>query len=511
MRSKPGRGIVSLFALALSAGAAIASQSATQAFDTRMQRGLQLLESGQAQRAVVELEAAVAERPESVEARYHLGRALLTGGRPREAVPHLQIALESATEPGPVQFLLAQVFLQLDDLEAAGSALSAAAATRPGYAPIDYYRAELCYRLGRLDAARTGFAQVADLTPGWEMPRVRSGMIALQQDEPTAAIEWFRAALALNERNPALWMRLASALVADGQAEEALAAYRKAVEVGPRFMPAHVALVGQLNGQRDHEGMKEALDGVFALQPNHPLGHYQLASLLSVQGENEPALEAVDVAVAGFDAQAAASGPQPGGSGMSDSERHTYRALSRGLRAQLLMKLGRNDEAEAEARRVVESDPWYPDAHFVLGTLQLRRRDPEGRARLERFKQLSDAREHREQADTMLRADDLVRARSEYELAIAADPTNSTALVGMATVLRRSGDAAGALELLDRAEPSSAETVTWYRERILALDAEGRDDEAQETWRQSRTMGLDLGPEVWRVTRREIGGCSSAP
>lgn len=481
-------------------GAAHAYPARSQDFDQRLQRGLRLLESGQAAAAVGELEAAVAQRPDSVEARYHLGRALMTAGRAREAIPHLEVALQNTNEPGPIHFLLAQVYLQLEQLESAGAQLSAAAASRPGYAPIDYYRAELCYLVGRVDAARERLAAVARAAPGWNLPLVRWGMIALEQDEPAVAVEKFRAALALNEGNPTLWMRLASALVAEGRAEEAVQAYRKAVDFGPRFMPARMALVGQLNAQRDYEGMREALEGILALEPDHPLAHYQLASLLSTQGENEEALAAIEIAIDGFAAQAAMSS-------VGEGERHTYRALSRGLRAQLLMKLGRNEEAEAEARRVVESDPWYPDAHFVLGTLQLRRRDPAGRERLEVFKQLSDAREHREQADAFLRADDLERAAGEFEQALAADPDNAPALLGMATVLRRRGDAAGALELLDRAEPSSAETTTWYRERILALDAAGRTDEVEEAWQQSRTLGLDLGPEVWRVTRRDIEGC----
>ena len=409
-------------ALVVSLGAVTLAQGTSQQQNERLQRGMQLLESGQALRAVSELEAAVAQQPDSVEARYQLGRALMTAGRAREAVPHLEIALQGAPDPGPVQFLLAQVWLQLEEIEAAGAALAAAAAARPGYAPIDYYHAELCYRLGRVEAAGQGFAAVAELTPGWDMPRVRSGMLAMEQGEAPTAIDWFRAALALNERNPPVWMRLASALVADRQTDEAVQAYRTAVEMGPRFMPARIALVGQLNGLRDYEGMREALDGVFAMQPDHPLGHYRLASVLSVQGENEEALAAVDTAVAGFEAQAADAG-------VNDSERHTYRALSRGLRAQLLMELGRNDEAEAEARRVVASDPWYPDAHFVLGTLLVRRRDQEGRAWLERFKELSDAREHRELADANLQDDDLERARSEYALALAADPENSASLL----------------------------------------------------------------------------------
>jgi len=503
MRANGFRLICVATALTVALGALSYAHAFAQGQNDRLQRGLQLLASGQTILAVTELEAAVAQQPESVEARYHLGRALVTAGRAGDAIPHLEFALQGVPDPGPVQFLLAQVWLQLEDLEAAAAALSVAAASRPGYAPIDYYRAELCYRLGRVEAALQGFQAVAELTPGWDMPRVRSGMIALDQGEATAAVEWFRAALALNERNPAVWMRLASALVADGQTEEAVQAYRRAVEVGPRFMPARSALVGQLNGLRDYEGMREALDGVFAIQPDHPLGHYQLASLLSVQGKNEEALAAVDIAVAGFEAQAA-------NAGVGESERHTYRALSRGQRAQLLMKLGRNEEAEAEARRVVESDPWYPDAHFVLGTLLMRRRDPEGRARLERFKELSDAREHRELADTNLRNDDLERARSEYALALAADATNSASLLGMATVLRRTGAPAEALEMLDRVQPSGAELTTWYRERILALHAQGRVEEAGAAWQQSRADGVEMGPQVWRLMRADISGCEAA-
>jgi tetratricopeptide (TPR) repeat protein len=497
----PKRGaVLALVLLALFVAPAVTSGG--QQFDERLQRGLQLLESGQSAAAVVELEAAVALQPDSVEARYHLGRALMTAGRPREAVPHLEAALQGAADPGPIHFLLAQVLLQLEELEAAADALSAAAASRPGYAPIDYYGAELCYLLGKVDAAREGFAAVARAAPGWNLPLVRWGMLALEQGDPTLAIEKFRAALALNERNPTLWVRLASALVTAAQTDEAVRAYRKAVETGPGFMLARLALVGQLNAQRDYEGMREALDGVLALEPDHPLAHYQLASLLSVQGENEEALAAVDVAVAGFEAQAVMTG-------VDEAERHTYRALSRGLRAQLLMELGRNEEAEAQARQVIASDPWYPDAYFVLGTLLVRRRDPEGRELLARFKELSDAREHREQADARLRADDLERAAAEYELALQADAEDSASLIGLATVRRRTGDPAAALALLDRTEPSGADAIAWYRERILALAAERRVDEAMAAWEQSRNLGLSLGPEVWRVTRRDISGCGS--
>ncbi len=490
---------------------------AQQELDAALQRGLQALAAGQVERAIEELERAVQIQPSSVEAHYHLGRALFTAERASEALPHLEEALRRIDEGGPVQFLLAQVYLQLGRFEEAGEALDAAAASRPGYAPISYYRAELCYQLGKLDVARGLLESVIEATPQWNLPLVRAGTVAMELGDPNAAVLWFQVAVNLDtERtNARLWMRLASAHAAANQVEQAIEAYRRAVAARPRLLPPRVALITQLSGLQKHDELLEVIDDLFLIDPNNSLGHYQRAQVLSLRGETDAALVEVEIAVRGFQQQAASlSGSVDTGedeqAGQADPAggRHTYLTLAKGLRMQLLQKAGRDDDAEAVARELVDEAPWYPEAHFVLGTLLMRRRDEDGRREMEVFKQLSDAREHRDLGNYYVeQVADLERAAAEYELAIASWPDDDFSRIRLARMRRLTGDPGAALELLGSASPQGVELKDWYREMILALHAVGRVEQAQERWQEARAAGHVYGPEVWRAMREDIPGC----
>ena len=89
--------------------------------------------------------------------------------------------------------------------------------------------------------------------PDWTAPLVRSGALALEQGESSDAVRWFNALVEAAPDDPLVWMRLATALVADEQADEALAAYRRAVEVRPDYVPALVAVAVQLINLDAHE------------------------------------------------------------------------------------------------------------------------------------------------------------------------------------------------------------------------------------------------------------------
>jgi tetratricopeptide (TPR) repeat protein len=220
--------------------------------------------------------------------------------------------------------------------------------------------------------------------------------------------------------------------------------------------------------------------------------------------------------VRGFEEQAASpSGPADTGQGEADAGqdepaegRHTYLTLSKGLRLQLLQKAGRDDEAEAVARELVVEAPWYPEAHFALGTLLLRNRDEAGRQEMEVFKQLSDAREHRDLGNYYVeQVADFERAAAEYETALAAWQSDNFSRIRLARMRRLLGDPAAALELLGAADPRGVEVKDWYQEMILALHAVGRKEQATEYWLEARAAGLVYGPEVWRAMREDIPGC----
>jgi len=514
-----------------------------------LQRGVELLAAGRFAEAIEQLERAAALMPADPRARYQLGLALFSGGRPYDAVPQLQAALESTTDAGPIQFLLGQALLETGDLAAARTALAAAAASRPGYPPIDFYRAELCYRMGRVAAARQRFAALAAALPEWTAPRVRSGALALEQDEPAVAVEWFRAVADASPGDPAAWMRLGSALVADEQPYEALAAYRRAAAVAPESVSGLVAVAIQLINLDEHDAAIEALGAVLARDPDHGLIRYHRATLIARAGDHERALAEIDIALEDLRESAANGGTaspdrpaSPGGENVArggDPAAGGEIAAGRGVaaggevtaggdvtaggevaagrrllaaailfRAEQLVAVGRQEEATAVARELVAAEPDYPEALFLLGNTLLRSGDPAGTELLQRFRTLSDAREHRQLGDQyLLREKDPLRAASAYQRAVQAFPGDAAAWLGLAASQRQAGVAEPALESLRRARAAGAGGVEWHRERVLALDAAGRLDEARAAWEEARARGLTLGPRVWAIVHAGLDGC----
>jgi len=473
--------------------------------EIHLQRGVELLASMRVAEAIEQLETALLQRPQDVRIRYHLGRALLTAGRAEEAVEHLQVALEVAPEPGPVHFLLGQVYLETGDFTAAKAALDVAAASRPDFLQIDFYpsrpdflqidfyRAELCYRVGQVSIARERFEALAEAVPEWEAALVRAGTLALEQGDAAEAIGSLQAALEISPESPLLWLRLGTALVDDDQADEALAAYRKAVELAPSFPAALHAVAIQLMNLDVHEQAMEALDAVLANDPDDGLIRYHRATLLSRAGQHAEALTEIDAAIEDLRV--------PGEASAQSAQDVDSLATAIYLRADLLMKLDRRVEAVEVLRDLVVNEPDYPEALFLLGNALARGGErAAGMELLERFKTLSDVREHRQLGDQFRRLEkDPVRARAAFEAALEILPDDPRSLLGLGAVQRETGEIQQSLETLARARAAGAGDLDWHREWVLALHLAGRQEEARQAWEDARGEGFTLGPEVWAV------------
>ncbi len=461
--------------------------------EIHLQRGVELLASMRVAEAIEQLETALLQRPQDVRIRYHLGRALLMAGRAEAAVEHLQVALEVAPEPGPVHFLQGQVYLETGDFAAAKAALDVAAASRPDFLQIDFYRAELCYRVGQVSIAREWFEALAEAVPEWEAAFIRAGTLALEQGDAADAIGSLQAALEISPESPLMWLRLGTALVDDDQANEALAAYRKAVELAPSFPTALNAVAIQLMNLDEHEQAMEALDAVLANDPDDGLMRYHRVTLLSRAGQHAEALTEIDAAIEDLRA--------PGEASAQSAQAVDSLATAIHLRADLLMKLDRREEAVEVLRDLVVSEPDYPEALFLLGNALVRGGErAAGMELLERFKVLSDAREHRQLGDQFRRLEkDPVRARAAFEAALEILPDDPRSLLGLGAVQRETGEIQQSLETLARARAAGAGDVEWHREWVLALHLAGREEEARQAWEDARGGGFTLGPEVWAV------------
>ena len=464
----------------------------------RLQRGMQLFAASRPEEAIVELEVAVRLDPENWEVRYHLGRALYASGRAENAVTHLIAALGSSPEPGPVQYMLAQVLLQLEEWQAAADALDATEEEMPGFPPVAYYRGELCYRLGRVEVARRYVERAAESLPDWDRPLLSAATLAEEEDDSEAAVGWYRAALELRPDDQTLWVRLGSALAAAEKPRESVAAYRRALEIDPDFEAARIRLLSQLDMTGNRATFDNEINGILEREPDSGLARYRRAQLLNQEGRFQEALVDIDRAIRSFLEAEPAAG----------QDLDTVVRNARGFRARLLMQLGRSTDAAVEARALVQEYPWYPEPLFVLGTILMRQGDPEGRSLLQRFKSLSDAREHRRTAGGLLRRGDLDDAIVEYRAARRSAPDEHTGRVGLALALRRRGDHQEALALLLPPTTEASLLAEWYRELVLALYNNGRVDEARQLWGQLRTRGFVLGAEVWRVMRSAVATCN---
>jgi tetratricopeptide (TPR) repeat protein len=111
------------------------------------------------------------------------------------------------------------------------------------------------------------------------------------------AVGYYRAALALRPKSPAVYLNLGAALVGLGRLEEAIACYRRAIDLDPKAAPAHLNLGNALlqKGQLDEAiaCYRQAL----AIDPRAARAHVGLGKVLRSKGRFNEALQAFRSAI----------------------------------------------------------------------------------------------------------------------------------------------------------------------------------------------------------------------
>ena len=153
-----------------------------------------------------------------------------------------------------LQTILGKAQLALGNFDAAGAAFAAAVAAEPDYPPALLGRARLAAGTGDLPVALTlvdsALAKSPKLADGWAF----KGDIQLAQ----------------------------------GQQDDALASYRKALDAKPDYLPAHAAIVSLLAQQGKLEDASKQLGAMRKIAPKHPDTLYLQAQLASRQGSLPP-------------------------------------------------------------------------------------------------------------------------------------------------------------------------------------------------------------------------------
>jgi len=149
-------------------------------------------------------------------------------------------------------------------------------------------------------------------------------------------------------RNPECWLaynNLGLALMADGQTDEAIARYRRALEINPGFAGTHgnlgIALVKRGRTDEAVSEYRKALE----IEPGDAETHNNLGIALRMEGRLDEALAQYQMALA-----------------IRPDDLGTNYNLGN-----FLLQAGRVDEAVARYRKALEISPGFADAHNNLG------------------------------------------------------------------------------------------------------------------------------------------------
>lgn len=169
--------------------------------------GVLLLDCNRPDHAVRLLERALEARPAEAWIRFDLGQALVHAGRPADALPHLAATREAGIEPAS-SFALAQAHAAL----------------------------------GNLDRARNEMRSIPLVADSAASDLLRYGAVSLKLQDLETAERFLSEATRRDPRLAAAYEHLGVVLGLQGRAAEAVAAFRKALQLEPRKAATHFHL-----------------------------------------------------------------------------------------------------------------------------------------------------------------------------------------------------------------------------------------------------------------------------
>ena len=225
--------------------------------------------------AVIQLKNALQTNPDLAEARFLLGRTLLDGGDLIAADIELRKAKElkySADQVMPLlaraQLLLGQPKKVIDDFS--GTQLSSTEAK----ADLQTSIGQAHLMLGKVDDANRAFDSALAADPGYGLALVGQARIMAGKRDFSTALPLLDSALAKKPDLVDAWKLKGDVLYAKGDTAGSTDAFRKALDIKPDDLPAHVALISRYmeDGKLDDAG--RLLQNMKKLAPKHPQTSY---------------------------------------------------------------------------------------------------------------------------------------------------------------------------------------------------------------------------------------------
>jgi tetratricopeptide (TPR) repeat protein len=226
-----------------------------------LQQALALFNSGKYQQSFDLVSQYLREVPTSPTAYKLLGMDEYMLGHPREAVTSVLHATELAPNDADALYYLGRLYFSTDNIPAALETFQKTIALDPSNIRALNYLGQSLEALGRRDEAEKAYLKA----------------IEVQKDRPkkSAWPDYNLGVLCLD----------------DGRTADAIAAFRRALQVNPSFAEAEIKLAAVLSKEQPVPEAFELLQQALRTDPGNAEGHYRLAVLLTKSGRREEAQE----------------------------------------------------------------------------------------------------------------------------------------------------------------------------------------------------------------------------
>ena len=217
--------------------------------------------------------------PGDLEVRRRLATLLQARGRHRDAAEHWRFLLARQPVIDPWRAALAGALADTGDGEAALAELERVRQRSGDSADLRVHRGALLESLGRRTLAEQEYGAALRLQPGHKLATFNLATLALERGDPERAEGLYRELLERHDFAPA-HHNLGRCLEQRDRADDALAAYRRAVRADPGLSSARNSLALALERRGETDGAIAEYRLTLAYEPDYALAHFNLADLL---------------------------------------------------------------------------------------------------------------------------------------------------------------------------------------------------------------------------------------
>lgn len=231
--------------------------------------------------AIIQIKNVLQSDPNSSEARFMLGRALMDSGNPAGAEVELRKALDLKHPQELVVPLLAKSLLDQGHTKALISELANTELSEPAStASLQMTLASAYATQGNMDLSQSSLDRALAADPHHIPALVAQAKQKAELRDHDGAMAMVDAILVKAPDSHEAWkLKGDLSLYAKGSVEDALAAYRKAVQIKPDFLAAQAAVATLLMQQGNLPDATLQIEGMQKYAPNHPRTHFLQAQL----------------------------------------------------------------------------------------------------------------------------------------------------------------------------------------------------------------------------------------